>query len=85
MAKVVVRVAQNKINLQNCPTTFVPCRPVHQQVLKRISGRCLIVDNVLFSVRVLGDGDEIQGGFFKWPPPKKLKYVKPRLGESTLT
>jgi hypothetical protein len=27
----------------------------------------------------------IQGGFFNWPPPKKLKYVKPRLGESTLT
>ena len=22
--------------------------------------------------------------FFNWPPPKKLKYVKPRLGESTL-
>ena len=26
----------------------------------------------------------IQGGFFNWPP-KKLKYVKPRLGVSTLT
>ena len=23
--------------------------------------------------------------FFNWYPPKKLKYVKPRLGESTLT
>ena len=22
---------------------------------------------------------------FNWPPPKKLNYVKPRLGESTLT
>ena len=29
---------------------------------------------------------QIQGVFFfKWNPPKKLKYVKPRLGESTLT
>ena len=27
----------------------------------------------------------IQGDFFHWYPPKKLKYVKPRLGESTLT
>ena len=25
------------------------------------------------------------GCFFNWYPPKKLKYVKPRLGESTLT
>ena len=27
----------------------------------------------------------IQGVFFNWYPPKKLKYRKPRLGESTLT
>ena len=27
----------------------------------------------------------IQGVFFKWYPPKKLKYGKPGLGESTLT
>ena len=27
----------------------------------------------------------IQGGFFHWYPPKKLKYGKLRLGESTLT
>ena len=27
----------------------------------------------------------IQGFFFHWYPPKKLKYGKPRLGESTLT
>ena len=25
------------------------------------------------------------GYFFHWYPPKKLKYGKPRLGESTLT
>ena len=29
--------------------------------------------------------DHIQGVFLNWYPPKKLKYVKPRLGESTLT
>ena len=28
---------------------------------------------------------DIQGVFFHWYPPKKLKYGKPRLGESTLT
>ena len=28
---------------------------------------------------------EVQGVFFNWYPPKKLKYGKPRLGESTLT
>ena len=28
---------------------------------------------------------DIQGVFFNWYPPKKLKYGKPRLGESTLT
>ena len=27
----------------------------------------------------------VQGVFFNWYPPKKLKYGKPRLGESTLT
>ena len=27
----------------------------------------------------------ITGCFFNWYPPKQLKYVKPRLGESTLT
>ena len=27
----------------------------------------------------------VQGDFIHWCPPKKLKYVKPRLGESTLT
>ena len=27
----------------------------------------------------------LQGDFFHWYPPKKLKYGKPRLGESTLT
>ena len=26
-----------------------------------------------------------QGVYFNWDPPKRLKYVKPRLGESTLT
>ena len=30
-------------------------------------------------------GFETQGVFFHWYPPKKLKYGKPRLGESTLT
>ena len=29
--------------------------------------------------------DDIQGVFFNWYPPKKLKYGKPRLGESTAT
>ena len=28
---------------------------------------------------------DLQGVFFNWYPPKKLKYGKPRLGESTLT
>ena len=27
----------------------------------------------------------VQGVFLNWYPPKKLKYGKPRLGESTLT
>ena len=27
----------------------------------------------------------IQGVFFNWCPPKKLKYLEPRLGESTST
>ena len=27
----------------------------------------------------------VQGDFFHWYPPKKLKYGKPGLGESTLT
>ena len=30
-------------------------------------------------------GRDIEGVFFNWYPPKRLKYVKPRLGESTLT
>ena len=27
----------------------------------------------------------LQGVFFNWCPPKKLKYLEPRLGESTST
>ena len=30
-------------------------------------------------------GMEFTGCFFNWYPPKKSKYGKPRLGESTLT
>ena len=30
-------------------------------------------------------GMQIQGVFLHWASPKKLKYGKPRLGESTLT
>ena len=38
----------------------------------------------LFSLPVAGDSTT--GCFFShWYPPKKLKYGKPRLGESTLT
>ena len=29
--------------------------------------------------------DKVQGVFFNWCPPKKLKYLEPRLGESTST
>ena len=28
---------------------------------------------------------QVQGVFFNWYPPKKLKYGKPKLGVSTLT
>ena len=28
---------------------------------------------------------KVQGVFFNWCPPKKLKYLEPRLGESTST
>ena len=31
------------------------------------------------------DDDQTTGCFFNWYPPKKLKYGKPRLGESTAT
>ena len=43
--------------------------------------RCQIVHWVEEHVSV----EYIQGVFFNWYPPKKLKYVKPRLGESTAT
>ena len=36
-------------------------------------------------IRYFGKLNDIQGGFFNCPPPKKLKYVTPRLGVSTLT
>ena len=38
----------------------------------------------LFNI-IIKDANEIQGDFFHWYPPKKLKHGKPRLGESTLT
>ena len=37
------------------------------------------------SCLVAWDWADIQGDFFHWASPKKLKYGKPRLGESTLT
>ena len=33
----------------------------------------------------LKEMEKYKGDFFQWHPPKKLKYGKPRLGESTLT
>ena len=41
----------------------------------------------LTSVQLEVDNDSfiVQGDFFNWYPPKKLKYGKPRLGESTVT
>ena len=49
-----------------------------------------IVDNVSLQYYFNGDIGRymayiIQDDFFHWYPPKKLKYVKPRLGESKLT
>ena len=41
---------------------------------------CILSAYNLYSLLV----SHIQGGFFN-SPPKKLKYVKPRLGVSTLT
>ena len=35
--------------------------------------------------KVLQHKTIIQGVFLNWPPPKKLKYLEPRLGESTST
>ena len=43
------------------------------------------VKNTLYNTRGLRRPQQIQGDFFHWYPPEKLKYVKPRLGESMLT
>ena len=40
---------------------------------------------MIFMYDAVNDGSQYTGCFFHWYPPKKLKYVKPRLGESTLT
>ena len=53
---------------------------IHQYVL-----------NIMFHIeyqdkfRALEQNQNLTGCFFNWYPPKKLKYVKPRLAESTLT
>ena len=39
------------------------------------------IENIAFDIETW----LIQGDFFHWYPSKKLKYGKPRLGESTLT
>ena len=39
-------------------------------------------DNLSWKIHVF---EKIQGVFLTGTPPKKLKYVKPRLGESSLT
>ena len=36
-------------------------------------------------VNIVDIEDIVQGIFLHWASPKKLKYVNPRLGESTLT
>ena len=52
-------------------------------------GKLVIIldfNNDLIKVKVkVSSNIIIQGVFFHWYPPKKLKYGKPRLGESTLT
>ena len=45
----------------------------------------LIVASLSNSFVLIDKHDNVQGDFFHWYPPKKLKYVKPRLGESTST
>ena len=52
------------------------CKMYLSQMTKCI---CLKSQNVFVSKC------KIQGVFFNWPPPKKLKYLEPRLGESTST
>ena len=41
--------------------------------------------NIFKNDHINTDISYLQGDFFHWYPPKKLKYGKPRLGESTLT
>ena len=44
-----------------------------------------VYDHTLALASLMDDGLHIQGVFFNWYLPKKLKYGKPRLGVSTLT
>ena len=44
-----------------------------------------LLDNIKMHFVALISLDVVQGVFLNWYPPKKLKYGKPRIGESTLT
>ena len=63
--------------------------PINQVFLsnKRRPNACLVGEVAYFPVICKNSSREDIGCFFllHWYPPKKLKYGKPRFGESTLT
>ena len=52
------------------------------QMLTTLLAHTYLNSEYLFAIYTIFN---LQGVFFRWYPPKKLKYGKPRLGESTLT
>ena len=57
--------------------TWRQCRLTRRSQARIVVG---ILSTTVYSIQFIEQGD-----FFNWYPPKKFKYVKPRLGASTLT
>ena len=57
----------------------------HSRCLFRIEACAESLIQIHPLLKILVNSKVIQSDFFHWYPPKKLKYGKPRLGESTLT
>ena len=70
------------VNDKHCCNRFWPKRLGSNFI--QFEERKIFMENHLMT-NILKVVIHIRGGFFNWPPLKKLKYVKPRLGVSTLT
>ena len=78
--------SHNSAQRHNVTTVTVNSISINKAHKAQQYQQCSLTRYIFRSIRDIGCSSLIcTGCFFNWYPPKKLKYGKPRLGESTLT